>query len=147
MHVKDWMASSVVSTKPRESVEHARKLLEKHRIRQLPVLVEGKVRGIVTDRDLRDAYPSVFDHGDRGPSVKPTNITVEDVMTENVITLTPETPLEDAARIMNTERIGAIPVVVEERCVGILARSDVLRAFVALTETAEWSAFTQEASS
>ena len=55
------MKYPVVTVTPRDSVRHARGLLEKHRINQLPVVTDGRLVGIVTDRDLRDVFPSVFE--------------------------------------------------------------------------------------
>lgn len=114
--------------------------METHRVNQLPVVVDRRVVGIVTDRDLRDAYPSVFDpeprRGRRGvePTVDPAHIAVENVMTPNVVVLGPKDSVVEAARRMRRERIGAIPVVADGHLVGIIARSDILDAFVALAD-------------
>ncbi len=111
------MKHPVVTVKPRDSALHARETMEKHRINQLPVVKDGKLVGIVTDRDLRDAFPSVFDTAAsiarrRPPAgADPAAIPVEDVMTQTVLTLDPEARVADAARLMRRERIGAIPIV------------------------------------
>jgi len=125
-----------------DSLQRAREIMADQRINQLPVVVEGKLLGIVTDRDLRDAYPSVFECWPRGRAAEavaaiPKQITVELVMTTNVLTLSPKASLVEAARLMRTERIGAIPIVDNDRLVGILTRSDILDAFLALTEGRE----------
>ena len=132
------MKHPVVTVKPRDSIRHARDIMAQHRINQLPVVVDGNVIGIITDRDLRDAFPSVFEAfpGATNADADPATIPVEDVMTANVLTLGPAARVEDAVRLMRTERIGAIPVVAGERLVGILTRSDVLEAFLALAESA-----------
>jgi acetoin utilization protein AcuB len=137
--VQDWMKHDVHSIKPLDSIQHARDIMESNRINQLPVLAAGKLVGIVTDRNLRDAFPSVFDTPPFGnpkahAGANPKEITVEMVMTPDVLTLSPATSIVEAARIMRRERIGAIPIVDGARLVGILARSDVLDAFVALSE-------------
>jgi acetoin utilization protein AcuB len=129
--VADWMKHPVHHVKPRDTVRHARALLERHRINQLPVVVDDRLVGIVTDRDLRDAFPAVPEvsaalGGDLGG--RP----VEDVMTRAVITVTPSDVLTEAAQRMRRERIGALPVVDNGRLVGILTRSDMLAAFIAL---------------
>jgi acetoin utilization protein AcuB len=134
MNVKDRMTTTVVTVKPHDSVRHARELLERHRINQLPVVVDGRLVGIVTDRDLRDAFPSVFEHRRRrsgDAATDPDAIPVEDVMTRDVLTIAPDVPVGDGARLMRRQRIGAIPVVEGRRLVGILTRSDVLDAFLA----------------
>ena len=132
------MKHPVVGVKPHDSIAHARELMEKHRFNQLPVVVDGRLVGIVTDRDLRDAYPSVFetaaDDPRHAPAVNPKTIKVEDVMTANVVTLGPAASVEEAARLMRRERIGAIPVVDGHRLVGMLTRSDVLDAFLTVSD-------------
>ena len=57
MKIAAWMKRALISVKPEDSVLRARELLERHRINQLPVLLDGTLVGIVTDRDLRDAFP------------------------------------------------------------------------------------------
>jgi acetoin utilization protein AcuB len=126
------MKHPVHSVKPLDSIQHARRVMEEHRVNQLPVVTGGRVVGIVTDRDLRDAFPSVFTSPARPPTPDPERITVESVMTPNVITLGPRDGMMTAASLMRRERIGAIPIVDGTRLVGILARSDVLEAFVSL---------------
>jgi acetoin utilization protein AcuB len=142
MRIAAWMKHPIVTVKPQDSAQHAREVMEKHRINQLPVVTDGRLLGIVTDRDLRDAFPSVFEsapvfrrqrmqHG-----TDPAAIPVEDVMTRDVLSLAPDAFVADAARLMRRERIGAIPIVDGQRLVGILTRSDVLDAFVELSQHA-----------
>ena len=142
MRIVAWMKHPVVTVKPHDSARHAREVMEKHRINQLPVVIDDRLVGIVTDRDLRDAFPSVFEsvplrgrrRAQRGTD--PAAIPVEDVMTRDVRSLAPGAFVADAARLMRRERIGAIPVLDGERLVGILTRSDVLDAFVELSQRA-----------
>jgi acetoin utilization protein AcuB len=136
MKIVQWMKHPVVTVKPADSARHAREIMEKRRINQLPVVVNGRLVGIVTDRDLRDAFPSVFDAAEPGahgrPAVTdPATIPVEDVMTAQVLTLAPDASVAEGARLMRRERVGAIPIVDAGRLVGILTRSDVLDAFAA----------------
>jgi acetoin utilization protein AcuB len=135
MAIETYMKHPVHIVKPLDTISHAREIMEQHRVNQLPVVVKGRLVGIVTDRDLRDAFPSVFE-GDRpaAPEEDPNVITVENVMTPNVVTLGPKDSVAEAARLMRRERIGAIPIVDGERLVGILARSDVLDAYVGLAQ-------------
>ncbi|MCK6556178.1 CBS domain-containing protein [Candidatus Binatia bacterium] len=142
MLIERWMTRRVHVVKPRDSIRHAREIMETNRVNQLPVVVDHEVVGIVTDRDLRDAYPSVFDAQPRRPGrsgeppADPSHIAVETVMTSNVVTLGPQDSVVEAARRMRRERIGAIPVVDNGRLVGIVTRSDILDAFTALVEPA-----------
>jgi acetoin utilization protein AcuB len=153
MEVRRWMTHPVHAVKPLDSIQHARELMEKHRVNQLPVVVDGRLVGIITDRDLRDAFPSVFDSplfGRRKPKVTTTDpraVTVEMVMTANVTTVSPDAPMSDAVRLMQTQRIGALPVVEGERLVGILTRSDILDGYLdlaAIEERREASLFSDE---
>jgi acetoin utilization protein AcuB len=145
VNIEKWMNPKVVTVKPLDSIEHAREIMANHRINQLPVIAEGRLVGILTDRDVREAFPSVFEGPVGGkPSARvggadPRKIPVELVMTPNVITLGPRNSVIEAARLMRTERVGAIPIVDGTRLVGILARSDVLDAFVELAEIEEAS--------
>jgi acetoin utilization protein AcuB len=140
MRSERWMKHPVITVRPHDSARHAREVMEEHRINQLPVVVDGRLIGIVTDRDLRDVFPSVFEAG--GPlerrrakaGTDPATIPVEDVMTHDVLTLGPGSLVADAARLMRRERIGAVPIVDGGRLVGILTRSDVLDAVVELSE-------------
>jgi acetoin utilization protein AcuB len=134
VEIEKWMKRQLYSVKPLDSIRHARELMETHRINQLPVVVEGRVVGIITDRDLRDAFPSVFDSAYSAETRRadPAVITVEAVMTPNVLTIGPKESMAKAARLMRRERVGAIPVIEGDRLVGLIARSDVLDAFVAL---------------
>jgi len=139
VQVATWMTRQVHTVKPKDSIQHARELMVANRVNQLPVVASGRLLGIITDRDLRDAFPSVFEaarqarHHNR-PASDPASIEVETVMSERVITIGPKDAVVEAARLMRRERIGAVPVVDGGHLVGIIARSDVLDAFVQLAE-------------
>ena len=141
MLVRNWMKRPTHTVKPKDSALHARALLEKHRINQLPVLAGGELIGIVTDRDLRDIFPSVFEaavgSSERPAWPDPERVTVEAVMTTHVATVAPSDHVADAARLMRKERIGSTPVVDNGQIVGILTRSDLLDALVTLATDAE----------
>src|SRR5690242_10540253 len=113
MLIENWMKRQVHIVKPRDSIRHARKLMEEHRINQLPVVTNGQLVGIITDRDLRDAFPSVLEHRSRplGADANPDTVPVEDLMSRNVLTLGPQDTFEEAAALMRRERIGAVPIV------------------------------------
>lgn len=132
MDVTQWMTKSVVTIKPHDTLRHARERLAKYRINQLPVVVNDKLVGIVTDRDVRDAYPSSLrlfygkDIDEFGDSH-----TVEEVMTYNVVSISPQTSLHEAAQRLRRQRFGALPVVENGQLVGIITRSDLLDAMLA----------------
>lgn len=130
--VAQWMTTSLITVKPHDTLRQARERMAKHRVNQLPVVVNDKLVGIVTDRDVRDAYPSSLrllrgrDIDEFGDSH-----TVEEVMTYNVVTVAPQTSLREAARQLRQQRFGALPVVENGTLVGIITRSDLLDAMLA----------------
>jgi acetoin utilization protein AcuB len=138
--IEKWMTRRVQVVRPLDSIAHAREIMETQRVNQLPVVVDGRLVGIITDRDLRDAYPSVFDSAHhrkahKGESfTEPSAIAVEAVMTPHVVVLGPNDSVVEAARRMRQERIGAIPIAEDGHVVGIITRSDILDAFATLME-------------
>jgi acetoin utilization protein AcuB len=127
IRVADWMTESVLAVETFDSISIARQLMAKHRINQLPVLDNDVLVGIVTDRDLRDAYPTSM-MIDRGEAIDrfADSITVEEVMSHDVFTVRPDTPLKEAVDLLRTHRIGSLPVVKDKNLVGIITRSDIL---------------------
>ena len=136
--VSGWMQRQVHIVHPHDTIEHARSECERHRINQLPVVADGKLAGIVTDRDLRDAFPSLLEEAEHpGQAHRETNaIHVEDVMTANVLTIGELEPVERAAMIMRRERVGALPVLRNDHLIGILTRTDLLNALVTIVTAA-----------
>ena len=132
MEVSQWMTKSLMTIKPKDTIRHARERLAKYRINQLPVVSDEKLVGIVTDSDIRDAYPSSLrlfcgkDIDEFGDSH-----TVEEIMTYNVISVAPQTSLREAAHLLRRQRFGALPVVEHDKLVGIITRSDMLDALLA----------------
>jgi acetoin utilization protein AcuB len=138
--VRSWMSSPARTIKPLDTAARARQLLEEYRINQLAVVEGDRLVGVVTDRDLRDAFPSVIDvirneaRSGRRTFTRPEEVSVEMVMTANPLTLGPEESLSAAARLLRRERIGAVPIVENHRVVGILTRSDLLDALLSALE-------------
>jgi acetoin utilization protein AcuB len=123
MLVRDYMSSKVITIERECSIADARALLRKHRFRQLPVMHKDRLSGIVTDRDLRGASAA------KG--------TVSDVMTAKPSVVGPDAPIDEAARLLRTLKVGALPVVDHVTLVGIITTSDVLDAFVQLCGVTE----------
>lgn len=139
--VRDWMSRNLVTLSPEASVAEALALCRKRRIRHIPILEEGRLVGIVSDRDLRDVSPALGDP-ERARALR--EIRVGDAMTREVITVDPRDAMEWAAQEMYELRIESLPVVaertvedeglavVEEELLGIVTSSDVMRALVGL---------------
>ena len=127
IRVADWMTETVLAVETFDSISIARQLMAKHRINQLPVLDNDVLVGIVTDRDLRDAYPTSM-MIDRGKAIDrfADSVTVEEVMSHDVFTVRPDTPLKKAVGLLRRHRIGSLPVVKNRSVVGIITRSDIL---------------------
>ena len=127
--VKDSMTRGVVVLSPETTAGEALALCRERRIRHLPVLKEGRLAGIVSDRDLRSAAPAL---GDPGRASALEKIQVSDFMTRDVVSARPDDPIEEAANKMRERRIGCLPVVEDGTLVGILTSSDVMEALVQL---------------
>ena len=125
--VSDWMTESVLAVETFDSIAIARQLMAKHRVNQLPVMDNDNLVGIVTDRDIRDAYPTSL-MIDRTEEIDrfADKVTVEAVMTHDVFIVQPETPLMTAVGLLRRHRIGSLPVMKNKNLVGIITRSDIL---------------------
>lgn len=118
------MTREVVTVPPGATVAEALDEMRTHGIRHLPVVDDGRLVGVVTDRDLRLALEP--------DGSAPQSATVEDTMTSSPIVVASELPIESAAALLSENRIGCLPVVDEGEIVGILTRSDLLRSLVDL---------------
>ena len=118
MLVGNRMTKHPVTITSEELISQAKDKMVAGRFRRLPVVRDGKLTGIITERDLRQ-YAGVLER-----------TKVNAVMTEKPITVGPETMLEDAAEIMLKNQIGCLPVLHQGQLVGIVTASDVLEAFL-----------------
>ena len=127
VRVADWMTEEVLAVETFDSIAIARQLMAKHRVNQLPVLDNNHLVGIVTDRDIRDAYPTSM-MINRGEEIDrfAAKVTVEEAMTRDIFIVRPETPLTTAVGLLRRHRIGSLPVVQNKNLVGIITRSDIL---------------------
>jgi acetoin utilization protein AcuB len=128
MRVRDLMTAKTITVDPETPMLEARQRMVEERIRHLVVIDNGRMVGIVTDRDIRLNLPSPA----TSLSVWEMNyllsrVTVGGVMTTSVIVVDPDRPVAEAARIMMDHKIGALPVVEEGRLVGIVTESDFVR--------------------
>ncbi len=124
--VKERMSPAPITIHPNASLAEARACLDQHRIRHLPAMENGKLVGIITDRDIRSAASA--------SSLE--QVKVADAMTRNVITVSPETQVRVAAKLMLTHRIGGLPVVKKGELLGIITETDLLNALVEIMDQA-----------
>lgn len=137
--VDEWMSKPVQVVFPQTPVGDAYNLMMQRGIRRLPVVEQGRLVGIVTLGDLREARPSPA----TSLSIYELNyllskLTVGQVMTHHPYTVAPTTPIQQAARIMFERKVGGLPVVDEnQQVVGIITESDIFRMLID-----QWNYFT-----
>lgn len=134
MFVSRSMARKVTTVDKQIGLLDAQKLMQDHQIRHLPVVdATNTLVGIVTDRDVRSALPYRLAKGesDAEESEKYAHLTVADVMTTDLLTISPNNTLQDAILLIEQKKVGAFPVVDDnKKLVGILSVRDLLRAFI-----------------
>jgi acetoin utilization protein AcuB len=133
MFVRDRMSSPAVTITPNTTLQDALNLMHEHRFRRLPVVDEkGRLVGIVSERDLLyvSPPPATLLNGLELNHVL-SKLRIEEVMTQDVITTTPDAFIEEAARLMVENKIGGLPIVDEDNhVVGVITETDVFRAFI-----------------
>ena len=129
--VAETMTTDVLSVDPQNSVATAIRLMRTGQLRRLPVVQDGRLVGIVTSGDVRriTGMSSVI-RDPSGDNFLWQHIPVANVMTLDVVTTSPDTLIAEAARLMIEHKIGGLPVVEQNRLVGILTTSDLLEALI-----------------
>jgi acetoin utilization protein AcuB len=137
MLVKERMSTPPITALPTVPFHEALKLMQTRKIRRIPIVDhKNRLVGIISERDLLHAAPSPA----TSLSVWEMNyllwrLTVSDIMTTKVVTVTPSTPLQVAAQCMVDRKIGGLPVVDEEnQVVGVITETDIFKAFVELLQ-------------
>jgi acetoin utilization protein AcuB len=128
MRIRDVMTKNPISVDSETLVLDAQKIMKENNIRRLPVVDKGKLVGIITQHDLLEAAPSPA----TSLSVHELNyllskLKVKEIMKKNPVTITPDTPFEEALRIGQEKKIGSFPVVENGKLVGISTESDIVR--------------------
>ncbi len=141
--VRDWMTPNPITVNSRTPLPDAHQIMMTHRIRRLPVVDDGVLVGIVTRGDIRGAQPSEA----TSLSIYEihyllSRLTVGQIMSRPVITVTPDMTVQAAAALMLQHKIAGLPVVEDGRVVGIITESDIFRmvaqAWVEEKEPMEW---------
>jgi acetoin utilization protein AcuB len=112
------MTKDPITVTPEDLLIQARLKMEKGNFRRLPVVSDGELLGIITDRDIRQ-HVGLLDRTD-----------VKAAMSKKPVTVTPATTLEASVQILLREKIGGLPVVEKSRLVGMITTSDILQAFL-----------------
>jgi CBS domain-containing protein len=146
MKASDIMTSQVITVGPDTAVRHIAALLFKHRISALPVLENGKLVGIVSEGDLLHRHEIGTEGTARSSSwwlqllsadrsvaeyVKSHATRAHDIMTKDVISVAPDTPIAEIAKLLEKHRVKRVPVLQGGRLVGIVSRSNLVQALAA----------------
>jgi acetoin utilization protein AcuB len=137
MRVQRWMTFETVTVSPHETVREARKLMRRRGVRHLPVVDDGRVVGMLSDRDVRITDIDLEDVSEAADvaRVAGEERSVREVMSAPVHVVREDASVEDAARLMLSRRINAVPVVTDTgELVGLLTTTDCLLAFLSRGE-------------
>lgn len=135
MLVKYWMSSNVITIDEDVSMIKASRLMKQHGIQHLPVIRKGRLAGIVSDRDLKEAHPSKASTLDIHELYYLLDqLKIKEIMSKKLYTTQPEDTIEKAAAIMLKHDISALPVVNSEGDLeGIITKGDLFRALVSIS--------------
>jgi acetoin utilization protein AcuB len=135
MLVKNWMSKNVVTINEDDSMQDAMKLMKQHSIRMLPVLKNGVLVGVVTDRDLKRASASDATTLDVHELLYLiSKIKVKNIMSKSPVAVSPDLTVEETAEILLNNKISGVPVVDEKgKVVGTITQTDLFRVLIALT--------------
>lgn len=126
MLVREYMTKNPIVFSPDDHVKDAFNMLIENRIRQAPVVKDGELVGIATDRDLRMAMVQ---------NLKINSLTVGLVMTKDPLTITEDTKITDAGKLISVGKFNAIPVIEESgKLVGIITTTDILDYFISISD-------------
>ncbi len=134
MYVSDWMSKKVFTVEPDSYLSDALSIMKEKGVRHVPVVKGGRLRGILSDRDIKEYSPSKatsLDIYELHYILAKTKI--QEVMTAKVITTASDTPREEAAMVLMDRYIGCLPVVDSGNLVGIISDKDIFRALVDIT--------------
>jgi CBS domain-containing protein len=129
--VKEMMTTEASTLGRNDTLDLADDIMALDRIRHLPVLEDGRVVGVVSQRDLfRSALAAALGYGEKAQKTLLRTIRVKEVMSEPAITVSPGATIKEAARLMIEHKIGCLPVLEGHKLVGIVTETDILRSIV-----------------
>ncbi len=125
MYMSDVMTTNVVTIPSNTSLADARRVMEAHHVRRVPVVDRGVLVGIVTRDQLDRVGPSQISSFNIHDLTRLLNkVTVKDVMTKSLVTVTPDSTVEEAVTLAQEKKVGALLVVDNDRLVGIATTND-----------------------
>jgi acetoin utilization protein AcuB len=135
MLVKGWMSSDVISVEEEASMMKASVLMKENNIRRLPVIRKGKLVGLVTDTDFKEASPSKATTLDIYEiSYLLSEIKVNELMSKDVIYVKPDETIEFAAVLMLENKISGLPVINDQqKLIGVITETDIFKALIHIT--------------
>jgi len=123
MKIKEWMVKNPITVTKDQTIQECVDLMKEHSIRHLPVVENKKLSGLVTESNLRQVFLASMIE----------DLKLEDVMIRDPITVTPDTEIEDAAKLIYHNKIGGLPVIDnDDQVVGIITVADLVAAFIEL---------------
>ena len=126
--VREIMMGSPVTLKPDETLDLANDVISLGRIRHIPIVEDGRLVGLLSERDMMGATTTtIFGLKRKSKSALLKSVLIKDVMKKKVVTVKPDTPIKDAAHLMKAKKIGCVPVVDEGSLVGLVTTTDILR--------------------
>ena len=126
--VREIMMGSPVTLKPDETLDLANDVISLGRIRHIPIMEDGRLVGVLSERDMMGAATTtIFGLKRKSKSALLKSVLIKDVMKKKVVTVKPDTPIKDAAHLMKEKKIGCVPVVNEGSLVGLVTTTDILR--------------------
>ena len=126
--VRKIMMGSPVTLTPDDTLDLANNVISLGRIRHIPVVENGKLVGLLSERDLIGAAANrIFGLNQKSKSALLKTESVKSIMKKRLVTVTPDTPIKDAARLMADKKIGCVPVISEGALVGLVTTTNVLR--------------------
>jgi CBS domain-containing protein len=127
MKVKEIMVKEVATLDVNDELSLANDIMRLGRIRHLPVVDGTRLAGIISERDLfRSSLAQALGYGSEATRDLMKKLRIKDVMVPKVVTVSPETALCEATKIMVEQKIGCLPVVEGERLVGLITETDIL---------------------
>jgi CBS domain-containing protein len=131
MKVKEVMVKEVATLDVNDELSLANDIMRLGRIRHLPVVDGNRLAGIVSERDLfRTSLAQALGYGKEASRDMMKKLRIKDIMVQPVVTVSPETQLCEATRLMVDLKIGCLPVVEGERLVGLITETDILTQYL-----------------